>query len=334
MRASVLIPSFKRPAALRLCLAALAKQTRPAHEVFVVWQADDLPTRDAAEAARAEFGARLRVLHCPEAGVVPAENAALAASTGDVVLLIDDDAEAPPDWIGRHVAHYADPRVGAVGGPADDFNPDGSPFPLHPMEPSGRLRWNGRLVGNMYDQPASWRTRPPAIVDHLVGYNMSLRRIAFDQFESALRPYWQMFELDACLQVAGRGFRVLFDYANVVRHYPTNTAFEGGRHGDLNIKVFNPSYNHAFIMSKHMPWWRRPFVVADRLALGSMGSPGLVASLLAAKKYGKPFREARIFAKVVASSIAGWRDGARTRAGRSALPPGRIPKSAEPKSTA
>ena len=71
--------------------------------------------------------------------------------------------------------------------------------------------------------------RKPEAVDHLVGYNMSLRRAAFDRFEEALRPYWQMFELDACLQVRRRGFRVMFDFGNVVEHHPTNTAYVGGR---------------------------------------------------------------------------------------------------------
>jgi glycosyltransferase involved in cell wall biosynthesis len=313
MTSSVLVPSFRRPPALRRCLDALAKQTRPADEVFVVWQADDTPTRDAAEAARAQFGKALRILHSPTAGVVPAENTALAASSGEILLLIDDDAEAPPDWLERHLAHYADPNVGAVGGPADNFSPDGLPFPIHPFGPVGRLTWYGRLIGNAYDQPAAWRARPPIAVDHLVGYNMSLRRAAFDRFEAGLRPYWQLFELDACLQVSRRGFRILFDYANVVKHHPVNTAYEGGRHGDLRIKVYNAAYNHAFIMAKHMPLWRWPFVMAYRFAVGNVSIPGFVGALIAIRRFGHPLREARTLLQTRASSLAGWRDGVRRR---------------------
>src|SRR6476620_9814866 len=62
---SVLIPSWKRPAALLRCLRALARQTRPPDEVFVIWQADDAATAEAVEAARDELPATLRLLHSP-----------------------------------------------------------------------------------------------------------------------------------------------------------------------------------------------------------------------------------------------------------------------------
>src|SRR3954470_22455136 len=142
-RASVLIPSFRRPGALETCLASLAAQQVLPGEVIVVWQADDVPTREAAERCRAALPCPLRVLHGPEAGVVPAENRALEAATGQVILLIDDDAIAPSDWVARHLAHYADPTVGAVGGPADNVHPDGAPFPKRAVEPLGRLTWFG-----------------------------------------------------------------------------------------------------------------------------------------------------------------------------------------------
>ena len=45
------------------------------------------------------------------------------------------------------------------------------------------------------------RPSPELILDALVGYNMSLRRTAFDRFEATLRPYWNLFEVDACFQV-------------------------------------------------------------------------------------------------------------------------------------
>src|SRR3954454_14594747 len=100
---SVLIPSYRRPGALQACLAGLAAQRVPPGEVIVVWQADDAETREAAEQCRAALPCPLVVLHCPEPGVVPAENRALEAATGEVLLLIDDDAIAPADWVARHL---------------------------------------------------------------------------------------------------------------------------------------------------------------------------------------------------------------------------------------
>ena len=309
--ASVLIPSFRRPGALRRCLEAVARQTAPPHEVFVVWQGDDDATRRVAEA----FGDRLpiRALHLAEPGIVPAENRALAESTGEVVALIDDDAVAPPDWLERHLALYADPTVGAAGGPAVNHRPDGTPFPIRAVEPIGRLTPAGRLHGNMYDHPAAWRDRPPAEVDHLVGYNMSLRRTAFDRFEDRLRPYWQLFELDACLQVAANGLRVVFDFANVVDHHPTNAVYAGGRGGDLTVKVDNGAYNRAFVLSKHSRGFGRAGRRAYLALVGSTAAPGLLAAARCAVRQRAPRREWAILRRTRRAAAEGWAAGRAAR---------------------
>ncbi len=179
---SVLLVSYRRATILATCLEHLAAQDPAPGEILVVWQADDIATRDEAERHRDALPCPLRVLHSPEAGVVAAENTALDASTGEVVLLLDDDSVAPPGWVGRHLAHYADPTVGAVGGPADNLW-QGAYLPRRTAEPVGTIAWYGRVNGNMYDHIPEWRSRPPRDVDHLVGYNMSLRRAAFDRFE-------------------------------------------------------------------------------------------------------------------------------------------------------
>jgi hypothetical protein len=161
----------------------------------------------------------------------------------------------------------------------------------------------------MYDHPAEWADREPIIIDHLVGYNMVIRRAAFDQFESALRPYWQLFELDACLQVRARGYRVLFDFSNIVLHYPSNTAYSAGRDGDLSVKVYNGAYNLAFIHAKHTPWPLMPIRLSWQLMIGRVNMPGLMAAAVAIWRFGRPFREVRILARTWLAVAAGWRDG-------------------------
>ena len=103
----------------------------------------------------------------------------------------------------------------------------------------------------MYDHPDEWSSREPRQVDHLVGYNMSFRRCAIECFETNLRRYWQLFELDVCLTVRDNGYRVMFDFGNVVEHHPTNATYAGGRDGDLQVKIYNGAYNKAFVLAKH-----------------------------------------------------------------------------------
>ena len=310
---SVLIPSWRRPETLMQCLRSLMAQTTSPGEVLVVWQGDDTSTRDAALALASEAAFPLHVLHLAKPGIVPAENLALDAAQGELILLIDDDAVAPPDWITRHLAHYADPTVGAVGGPAVNYWPDGTPYPEHPLEPIGTLSWFGRLRGNMFDQPESWRTRAPREVDHVVGYNFSLRRHVFRHFEEQLQRYWQLWELEACLQVRGSGHRVLFDFQNVVEHHPTNTAYYGGRHGDLDVKIYGGAFNQCFVLAKHSPAHLRPVRLVFQLFVGSVSMPGLVGAVVATRRFGQPLRELRVLARTLQSSLQGWRAGAGRR---------------------
>jgi glycosyltransferase involved in cell wall biosynthesis len=311
---SVLIPSYRRPTALARCLASLAKQTRRPSEVLVVWQGDDRETQRAADEYGRATSLPLRVVHSVEVGVVPAENAALQVAGGEILLFIDDDAVAPPDWVERHLAHYADATVGAVGGPAVNHHPDGTPLPKRSAEPVGSLAWYGKVWGNTYDHVDEWANRSPRSVHHLVGNNMSLRRAAVGGFETGLKPYWQLFELDACLQVHAAGLRVVFDFGLAVDHHPTNTAYVPGRDGDLTVKMFNAAYNHAFVLAKWTPPGLRLLRLAFLTGVGSVGQPGLLAYPVSVLRYGHPFRELRLLAQTLRHTLAGWTVGAGARA--------------------
>lgn len=131
----------------------------------------------------------LKLIYSFETNIVLAENCALHVSHGEIIFLIDDDAIAPPHWLERHLSFYENLKVGAVGGPANNFDPRGISYPKRSVTPVGKLSWYGKLSGNMYEHVEKWQHLPVIEVDHLVGYNMSLRRVAFDQFNSKLKPY-------------------------------------------------------------------------------------------------------------------------------------------------
>ena len=102
-------------------------------------------------------------------GLSGGRNTGIAASTGEVLLFLDDDAIAEPDWVSNLLAAYADPHVLGVGGAA------------HPVwEGSTPPRWGpaefGWVVGCSYrGQPVT-----TARVRNLMGCNMSLRRTVLE----------------------------------------------------------------------------------------------------------------------------------------------------------
>ncbi len=306
MKTSVLIPSFGRPASLERCIKSLNSQTILPDELIIVWQADDFATRDFIQNYQSKVP--ITLLHQQARNIVAAENLAWQNSTGEVVLLIDDDAVAPPTWIAQHLTFYTDPTIGAVGGPADNFHLTGVKFDLKARTPQGILSRYGKVFGNMHTQPPAWHTRRPKVVDHLVGYNVSFRRAALQRFEPKLKAYWQLFELDACLMVAANGYRVVFDYANVVDHHPTNTIYNGQRTDQLDVRIYNGCYNLGFVLSKHSKPSTRFVRLAYLLAIGTRATPGVGIAIYTALRSRNLRLEWTILTQSLRNTWAGWRD--------------------------
>jgi GT2 family glycosyltransferase len=112
-KASVVIPTRDRPEYLRVTLASVVPQARrAAAEVLVI---DD--GRDPATAAMAEHhGAR--VIRPRGSGANAARNAGIGAARGDLIVLIDDDVEAPPGWLAALLDGTAgSPERDVFGGP-------------------------------------------------------------------------------------------------------------------------------------------------------------------------------------------------------------------------
>ena len=110
-RISVVMPHLNEPALLALCLETLAAQRRPADEVIVVDDGSAVPP-EAVVAAHP--GARL--VRGPGLGPGPARNAGIAASTGEVIALIDSDCLADPGWLEAAAREIVVPGTDVLGG--------------------------------------------------------------------------------------------------------------------------------------------------------------------------------------------------------------------------
>lgn len=100
-------------------------------------------------------------------GLSGARNTGVAASRGDVIAFIDDDAVADPDWLELLAASYADPNLLGIGGAVEPAWVDGRPA-WFPEE----FDW---VVGCTFRGMPRKRTR----VSKLIGCNMSFRRQVF-----------------------------------------------------------------------------------------------------------------------------------------------------------
>jgi glycosyltransferase involved in cell wall biosynthesis len=113
---SIVIPTYSRPEALARCLRALGELDYPParHEVIVVDDGSEGPSRHRIEAVCAETGARL--VRTPHSGPAAARNTGSAHARGDYLAFVDDDCEPAPDWLARLAARFADEPDAAIGG--------------------------------------------------------------------------------------------------------------------------------------------------------------------------------------------------------------------------
>ncbi|MGC8871014.1 MAG: glycosyltransferase family A protein [Brevinematia bacterium] len=115
MKVSVLIISYKRAKYLRNALDSLSKQTIKPDEVIVVLK----PSNDRSEGVIKEFYDKLNVklLIQDGEGAIDAYVQGIRHASGDIILFLDDDAIAEPDWIKKYVHLFSEnSTVGGITG--------------------------------------------------------------------------------------------------------------------------------------------------------------------------------------------------------------------------
>lgn len=137
VRVDVLVPTYRRPAALAVTLAGLAAQSMPGFRVIVSDQTEeDPPAIDAPEvvavcrvlAARGRPVERLR--HLPRRGMAEHRQWLLDRATAPYALFLDDDVLLEPDLVERLLRAIEREGCGLIGSGlvglshVDDVRPD------------------------------------------------------------------------------------------------------------------------------------------------------------------------------------------------------------------
>ncbi len=275
MRVSVVVPTYKRPDSLRRCLDALARQLRAPDEVLIVARREDDASRAVAHEHRELV--RLVSIDVPAGrpGFVMALNAGVAASTGEIVALTDDDAEPRPDWLSRIIATFdTSPQIGAVGG-RDWVHIGDRPIDGE-EEIVGLLRWWGSVTGNHHLGAGS-----PRDVSVLKGVNLSargelIRQVGFDTRLLGIATEHHS-ELGLCLTLSRMGYRIVYDPAIAVDHRPQPRVEEKREYGEREVR--NAAHNETLALLEHLPRRRQAIHLAWVIAVGTRGSPGFASSL-------------------------------------------------------
>jgi GT2 family glycosyltransferase len=272
VRTSVVVPTYRRPEALRRCLDALAHQDAAPDEIIVVARREDEASRQCA-GERSGDPIRLVLIDVPAGrpGFVAALNAGIDASCGEIVCLTDDDAEPHLDWISRILATFADDSsIGAVGG--RDWVYHGSRLEDGAESIVGTVSWWGRVIGGHH-----LGVGPLRDVAILKGVNLSvrgdlIRQIGFDKrlHGSATEHHP---ELGLCLTLLRMGFRIVYDPAIAVDHRPQPRAGEARKFGPRQVR--DAAHNETLALLEHLSPIGRAAHLLWTTVIGTRGAPGL-----------------------------------------------------------
>ena len=159
---SVIIPTHNRAASVARTLRALAAQKSPGISVDVVVVADGCTDGTSGVVEAGDWPMPVRLLVQPALGPAAARNRGAAASTGDVLIFLDDDIEASSEFVAAHAdAHRADgePALVAIGYLPTDLQDRGDFFAImlrawweamfgRMREPGHRFAYSDLLSGN------------------------------------------------------------------------------------------------------------------------------------------------------------------------------------------
>ena len=272
---AVVVPTFQRPDDLIRCLKALERQTRKPEEVLVVARPGDAGTQRLLEGL---WNLPITPVAVMEPGQVAALNAGISAAASEIIAITDDDAAPHANWLARIEKHFlTNQRLGGLGG-RDWIQPEDNSSVTRVKDIIGKIQWFGRIVGNHH-----LGVGKPREVDVLKGANMSYRRTAIQslQFDPNLQGRGAQVNNDLAfsLSVKRRGWRLVYDPAVAVDHYPS-VRHDIDQRGEFHPEAtYNAAFNLLWATQSELTGWKRWATRQWQEWIGTRGEPGLMRFL-------------------------------------------------------
>ena len=262
---SVAVVNWNRREYLRACLRSLAAQRGADFEVIVV---DNGSSDGSAEMARSEFGARV-IANSANLGFCAANNQAIAGACGQFIALLNNDAEAAPDFLANlRRAFDAAPDIGMAAAKVlvwdDPRRIDKAGHLIYP-DGQNRGRGTGEIDSGQYDsvEECLWPD----------GCAAMYRKTMLDAIGGFDEDFF-MFADDAELGLRGRiaGWRCLYMPGAVARHH-RGASLDAGS----TKRIFLIERNRVLLAAKLFPWsllTLNPYYFAVRLGSGLAAAAG------------------------------------------------------------
>jgi glycosyltransferase involved in cell wall biosynthesis len=213
---SVVIPSYNSEKTILRCLEALTAQIDPKDTEIIVVNS----SQDATPRLIEEHYPQVCCIQCEERKCAgEARNIGVEKARGRILLFIDADCIANPDWASRMIEAHKDGKYAAVGGCIVNGNPE------------GLISWAGYFL----EFSRFFMNRGPRReVAHQPTCSISYDRRTFEEnggFKIDMYPVEDRLFNEMLVQ---KGGKILFDPAIQVRHFH-RTTFKALLRHQLNI---------------------------------------------------------------------------------------------------
>jgi len=212
---SIIIPLWNGEKWIRPCLAALAGQTRGAPfavEVVVV----DNGSQDTSPAiVEEEFPDTRLIRNRGNLGFAGGCNVGLAAATGDLLVLLNQDTLTQPGWLAGLVTALQEPGVGVAGSLA--LLLDGKTI----QHAGGVVDWPLGVARHLgYGDLLTERQQQPGNVQFVTGASLALRREVLERIGPLDEGFWPGYyeDVDFCWRAWDAGYSIRYTPSSTLIH--------------------------------------------------------------------------------------------------------------------
>ncbi len=243
---SLIIPTWNGAAFIGPCLRSLHACTQLPIEIIVV---DNGSQDGTVELVRTHSTVRL-ITNARNLGFAHAVNLGLHAATGQVLLLLNQDIVAQPNWLEPILQRLQqEPDVGIVGSKL--------------LYADGRVQHaGGHLLTPSCEGVHYADDNPANTIDFVTGAAFAIRRAcwqAIGNFDEDFYPaYFE--DVDYCLRAKASGWRVVYEPRSVLTHHESQS-----RGSDYALAV-NYHAQRLRLVLKHQPmrWILDVFIPNER----------------------------------------------------------------------
>jgi GT2 family glycosyltransferase len=302
---SLIVCTYRRPAAVKRLLEALRLQTAPPQEVLIVDASSEAGTEETVQEAAATVPRfRLAYFRVPpeHRGLTRQRNFGVARAAGELIAFLDDDTVPESNYFQEIQGCFErHPEAAGVGGyirgvtwrPADrTAEPGVGVFRWANWERREDYRWRLRkMLGLASPAPPGWM--PPCghgrsvdflppdgrdyQVEFFIGAASSWRRVVFERevFSSYFEGYGLYEDLDFCIQVSRQKPLYVCTSAQVDHHHDPAARPNSFRYGIMVVRngwyVWRRRWPEASLFDRAR-WWAVTALVAICRLVDARGS--------------------------------------------------------------